>query len=106
MFEQFPQNEQITQGQIERFEDYSDYINGKFNFDNSDDAYEMALQIQALKKSLEAEGLNPKEFYLWNALVADTSKGPDDFQKFDTPDGKIEAFIQNLENPEALEEAA
>ncbi len=62
----------------------------------------MALQIQGLKKIVEAEGFDPKEFYLWNALVTDKSKEAEDFEKFDTPGGTIEHFIQNLENPEEL----
>lgn len=63
----------------------------------SDQAFEVASQIDELARNLKRQNLNPRDYFLWSLLSPDGSLVESDHPYFDTEDKQIERFIKSLE---------
>ena len=63
---------------------------------DSDQSFEILSQIDEFAVKIKQQGLNPKDYFLWNLLSPDGLSTEFNSPYFDTEDKQIERFIRSL----------
>lgn len=97
MMERFEQQKNLSEEERQKLVGFSEILKSAFEPETSQEADQLADNIEYLKKSL---GSNPEHFFLWNFIMSKGLSTEFDYTNFDTPDGKIESFIKDLSEKE------